>query len=131
MGKYAHTMAKTGLRIPGPDACTSPTEIPRLLELTYDDDPKVRRLAAKNLCGCHVRADHPEIWDRVLELLGDPDAGVRSDAVHALGDSSPKHRVHDFAAALEPLSNDPDRHLRKRVRKVLTAYRKTGSVNVL
>ena len=131
MGKYAHAMAKTGLPLPGGDACTAGADIPRLLELTYDDDPKVRRLAAKNLCGCHVRADHPEIWDRVLELLGDPDAGVRADAVHALGDSSPNHRVHDFAAALEPLYNDPDPHLRKRVRKVIMAYRRTGSVNVL
>ena len=131
MGKYAHTMAKTGLRLPGPDVCTTEAEIPRLLELTYDADPKVRSLAAKNLCGCHVRADHPEVWDRVLEMLGDPDAKVRADAVHALGDSSPRHRAHDFAAALEPLYNDPDPHLRKRVRKVINAYRRTGSVNVL
>ena len=131
MGKYAATMAKTGLHLPGPDSCTTEADIPRLLELTYDDDPKVRSLAAKNLCGCHVRADHPEIWDRILEMLGDPEAKVRSDAVHALGDSSPNHRVHDFAAALEPLYNDPDRQLRKRVRKVLNNYRRTGSVNVL
>ena len=131
MGKYAHAMAKTGLGLPGPGVCTTGDEIPKLLELTYDDDPKVRSLAAKNLCGCHVRADHPEIWDRIVELLADPEPQVRADAVHALGDSSPRHRAHDFAAALEPLYHDPDPHLRKRVRKVLTAYRRTGSVNVL
>lgn len=131
MGKYASAIAKTGLRIPGNDVCTTGAEIPKLLELTYDEDPLVRSLAAKNLCGCHVRADHPEIWDRIVELLDDPVADVRANAVHALGDSSPKHRAHDFAAALEPLYNDPDPHLRKRVRKVITAYRRTGSVNVL
>ena len=131
MGKYAHAMARSGLHIPGPDGCTTGAEIPKLLRLTYDDDPKVRSLAAKNLCGCHVRADHPEIWDRILELLDDPDVDVRANAVHALGDSSPNHRAHDFAAALEALYNDPDPHLRKRVRKVITAYRRTGSVNVL
>ena len=130
MGKYGHAIAKTGLGIPGA-SCTSAEDIPGLLELTYDEDPKVRRLAAKNLCGCHVRADHPEVWDRIHELLDDPDAGVRSDAVHALGDSSPNHLAHDTAARLEALYNDPDPKLRKRVRKVLSAYRRTGKVNVL
>jgi hypothetical protein len=38
-------MAKTGLSIPGPGACPSEDQIPQLLALTYDDDPKVRRLA--------------------------------------------------------------------------------------
>jgi HEAT repeat protein len=131
MGKYASAIAKTGLGLPGPATCTSGTDVPQLLELTHDADPMVRSLAAKNLCGCHVRTDRQEIWDRVLELLGDPEAGVRSDAVHALGDGSPNHRAHEFAAALEPLHNDPDPHLRKRVRKVLQHYRRTGSVNCL
>ena len=131
MGKYAHAIAKTGLPIPGGDVCTPAAEIPRILELTYDGDVKVRRLAAKNLCGCHVRADHPEVWERIYELLEDADAGVRGDAVHALGDSAPKHLAQRTAAALEPLYNDPDPVLRKRVRKVINAYRRTGSVNVL
>ena len=131
MGKYASAMAKSGLPIPGGSACTPEAEIPRILELTHDADVKVRRLATKNLCGCHVRADHPEVWERIYELLGDEDPGVRGDAVHALGDSSPNHLAHRTAAALEALYNDPDPALRKRVRKVLTAYRRTGSVNVL
>ena len=131
MGKYAHAIAKSGLPIPGGATCTPEAEIPRILELTYDEDVKVRRLAAKNLCGCHVRADHPEIWDRIYELLGDPDPGVRGDAVHALADSSPNHLAHRTAAVLEDLYNDPDPGLRKRVRKVVNAYRRTGSVNVL
>ena len=131
MGKYAHAIAKSGLPIPGGAACTPEAEIPRILELTYDEDVKVRRLAAKNLCGCHVRADHAEVWDRIYELLGDPDPGVRGDAVHALADSSPNHLAHRTAAALEDLYNDPDPGLRKRVRKVVNAYRRTGSVNVL
>ena len=131
MGKYAHAMEKTGLPIPGGNVCTPGSEVPRILELTYDEDVKVRRLAAKNLCGCHVRADHPEVWERIFELLDDPDAGVRSDAVHALGDSSPRHLAERIATALDGLRNDPDRDVRRRVRKVVNAYRRTGSVNVL
>jgi HEAT repeat protein len=130
MGKYAHAMATSGLGLPG-EACTPAAEIPRILELTYDDDPKVRRLAAKNLCACHVRADHPEVWARVFELLEDPVAGVRSDAIHALGDGSPRHLADEIAQALDGLRNDPDRDVRRRVRKVLQHYRRTGGVNVL
>ena len=131
MGAYKHAIDKTGLDIPGPDACTTPDDLDRILDLTHDDDPKVRRLAAKNLCGCHVRADHPPVWERIYELLDDPHPGVRSDAVHALGVSSPTHLASRTAAALERLHNDPDPKLRKRVRRVLLAYRQTGKVNVL
>jgi HEAT repeat protein len=129
MGKYAHAMATSGLGLP--DGCTPTAAIPRILDLTHDDDPKVRRLAAKNLCACHVRADHPEVWERIFELLDDPEPGVRSDAIHALGDSSPRHLADEIAQALDGLRNDPDRDVRRRVRKVLQHYRRTGSVNVL
>jgi HEAT repeat protein len=129
MGKYAHAMASSGLGLP--DGCTPAAAIPRILELSRDDDPKVRRLAAKNLCACHVRSDHPEIWDRVFELLDDPDPGVRSDAIHALGDGSPRYLADRIAAELDERRNDPDRDVRRRVRKVLQAYRRTGRVNVL
>ena len=129
MGKYAEAMAKTGLGLP--DGCTPTDAIPRILELSHDDDPKVRRLAAKNLCACHVRSDHPEIWDRVFELLDDPDPGVRGDAIHALGDGSPRYLADDIARALEGLRNDPDRVVRRQVKRVLEAYRRTGRVNVL
>jgi HEAT repeat protein len=130
MGKYAQATAKTGLEHPL-NGCTPKDEIDHILELTADDDPLVRRLALKNLCGCHVRADVPRVWDRLYDLIDDPDAGVRFEVVHAFGDSSPNHRAHEIAAAVERLYNDPDPHLRKRVRKLITHYRKTGSVNAL
>jgi HEAT repeat protein len=131
MATYAKATKRTGLRPPGGDARTSPDDIHELLELTNDDDPKVRRLATKNLCPCHVRADVPQVWDRLFDMLDDPDPGVRRDAVHALGDGSPRERAAEIASALEPLYNDPDRTVRKHVRRVVTAYRRTGRVNVL
>jgi hypothetical protein len=130
MGAYKQAIARSGLTHPG-NGCTPANEIDHILELTHDPDPSVRRLALKNLCGCHVRADVSAIWERLFEMVDDPDAGVRGEVVHAFGDSSPNWRSHEIAAAVERLYNDPDRHLRKRVRKLLTAYRKTGSVNAL
>lgn len=130
MGKYADVTARTGLEHPM-NGRTPKDEIDHILELTADPDPRVRRLALKNLCGCHVRADVPRVWDRLFELVDDPDPGVRFEVVHAFGDSSPNSRADEIAAAVELLANDPDRHLRKRVRKLLASYRRTGSVNVL
>ncbi len=129
MGAYRQVIA--GTELSHPRGRTPASEINRILELTGDPDPKVRRLALKNLCGCHVRSDVQAIWNRLFELVADPDAGVRFEVVHAFGDSSPKHRAHEIAAAVEPLYNDPDLHLRKRVRKLLKAYRRTGNVNAL
>lgn len=90
-----------------------------VLEFTHDPDPLVRRLAAKALCPCHVKADLPEVWDRLVEMTDDPDAGVRLDVVHALGDGSPRERGPEIALA-PPLD-----------REGLSAYRRTGRVNVL
>jgi hypothetical protein len=130
MGAYKQAIARSGLSHPG-DGGTPIREIERILDLTHDTDPKVRRLALKNLCSCHVRADVQPIWDRLHEMVDDPDPGVRFEVVHAFGDSSPNHRAHEIAAAVERLYNDPDLHLRKRVRKLLGHYRRTGSVNAL
>lgn len=64
-------------------------------------------------------------------MTNHPDPGVRLDVVHALGDGSPRDRATDIVGALEGLHNDPDPKVRKRVRYVLSSYRRTGRVNVL
>lgn len=129
MGKYTRTREKTGYGVP--EGRTLPDEIDSLIELSFDPDPMVRSAAAKHLCPCHVRADVPKVWDRIIQLVTDPEAVVRRDAVHALADGSPRERAHEIAAILEPMYNDPDAKVRRMVRKVVNAYRQTGSVNVL
>ncbi|HEX7167081.1 MAG TPA: HEAT repeat domain-containing protein [Acidimicrobiales bacterium] len=130
MGKYAYVEERTGFGLPR-DGRTRREDIPRLLDLTADDDPKVRAVAAKNLCPCHVKGDLPEVWERLYEMLHDPDARVRRDAVHALADGSPRERADEIAAALYQLRNDPERGIRRNVARVLREYRRTGRVNVL
>jgi hypothetical protein len=48
------------------------------LQRTCDPDPLKRKLALKDLCPCHVRADIPELWDRIFELLSDKEGMVNS-----------------------------------------------------
>ena len=61
------------------------------LQRTRDADPRKRKRALKDLCPCHVRADIPQLWDRIFECLQDEDGLVRDQALHALGDGSPQH----------------------------------------
>ncbi len=41
------------------------------LQRTYDTDPRKRKEALKDLCPCHVRADIPQLWERIFQLLSD------------------------------------------------------------
>jgi HEAT repeat protein len=125
MGKYDKAIAKTGLALEGH------APVAHALSCSYDSDPKVRRVAAKALCPCHVQANVPEVWERLIEMTSDDDVGVRLDVVHALADGSPRERAHDIAEVLERMYNDPDAKVRKRVRRVVSAYRRTENLNVL
>ena len=125
MGKYEKAAAKSGLGI------ESHAEVSEALSCSYDGDPKVRRLAAKAMCPCHVKANVPEVWNRLIEMTTDDDAGVRLDVVHALADGSPREYAGDIVATLERMYNDRDPKVRKRVRRVVNAYRRTGNLNVL
>jgi HEAT repeat protein len=131
MGKYDLVRARSGWAPPAGDATSRRADIPGLLSLSRDPDPRARRVAAKNLCPCHVRMNDPRIWRRLVELSQDPDPGVRSDAVHALADGSPRAFEQDVLQALAALANDPDRKVRRQVRRVLAAHRRSGTVNVL
>ena len=101
------------------------------LQRTHDPDPRKRKAALKDLCPCHVRADIPQLWDRIFEMLSDEEGCVRDQALHALGDGSPGHLEHRIIEAVEALYNDPFPDVKKKARKILNAYRRTGKWNVL
>lgn len=101
------------------------------LALTFDPDPKVRKLAVHNLCPCEVKHNVPPVWDRLLAMVDDPDAKVRSQVLHTLCDGSPKERHAQVVAAVQRMHDDPDPGLRRRVRHLLAQYRRTGKINVL
>lgn len=101
------------------------------LERTHDPNPLKRKQALKDLCPCHVRADIPALWDRIFELLHDEEGIVRDQALHALGDGSPRHLEARIIEAVESMYNDPHPDVKKKARRMLNAYRKTGKWNVL
>lgn len=124
------------VRSPAPDipparSRVPPQEIHAWLELTRHTDPKMRCKAVQALCPCHVKADDERIWLRLFELASDSDTRVRSQILHALGDGSPRSREAEVVAALQGMRDDPDLGLRRRVRRLLAHYRRTGKINIL
>ncbi|MFZ0681114.1 HEAT repeat domain-containing protein [Candidatus Binatus sp.] len=110
---------------------TPRSEIPRLLELSRDDDHRMRRKAIQALCPCEVKSHDPQIWDRFLEMADDPDPHVRRWIVHVLCDGSPSIYGTRILAVLEKFQRDPDERVKRRARKVLAAHRHSGTLNVL
>jgi hypothetical protein len=103
----------------------------RFLDETRDPDPRRRRLALKDLCPCHIKADVPEFWDRICTMTQDSDAGVRYQALHNLCDGSPRWREEAVIAAVSNLVGDPDREVRRTSHRILAMYRKTGRWNFM
>jgi len=106
-------------------------EIDEVLAQTYSCDPKERATALRQLCPCHLRRNVPHIWERVMEMAGDPEPGVRSNVLHLLADGSPRELESRVVAAIEGMLGDPDQKLRRRVRKLIGYYRRTGQINIL
>src|SRR5919199_5572789 len=69
-----------------------PAAVDTLLDLTDAPDAEVRNEAVRSLCPCHVQANIARVWDRLLLMVTDPDAGVRATVLHTLCDGSPHLR---------------------------------------
>jgi hypothetical protein len=110
---------------------TPRSEIPAWLELTRSPDLKDRRKALRSLCPCELKSDSAEVWERVLEMADDRDAGVRRWVIHVLCDGSPARYRDDILKLLESRYHDPDDRVRKAARRVLASYRRLGTVKVL
>lgn len=127
-GRFSRIAEEVGVGLPADERRTAKDALDRLLELSRSEESKARQLACKNLCTCHVRADDDRVWTRLLELVEDPDPRVRGDVIHAITDSTPAPRVQAVIQALDSCRNDPDERIRRRVRKTLAHYHRTGKV---
>jgi hypothetical protein len=128
VGRWSKIAEKAGVGVPAGEGRTAKDDLDGLLELSRSQDSRARQLACRNLCTCHVRADDDRVWTRLLDLVADPDPGVRGDVLHAITDSTPAPRVPAVIQALESRHNDPDAGIRRRARKTLAHYRRTGKV---
>ena len=98
---------------------------------THDPNPIKRKRALKELCPCHVKTDIPEVWERIFEMCDDEDGWVRDQALHSLGDGAPNHLEGRIVQVLEEKYNDPHPEVKRKARKMLNSYRRTGKWNVL
>ncbi|MGE4607355.1 MAG: hypothetical protein AAEJ52_11485 [Myxococcota bacterium] len=48
-------------------------EVDTILERTHHADPKERAWALRELCPCQIRVNVDAVWQRVIEMGGDPD----------------------------------------------------------
>lgn len=119
---------RVGVGIPVHGERRTKAQTEAFLELTYDDNPRVRQVAIRNLCPCHVQGDLPQVWDRLLELADDPDDGVRHDVLHTLIDGSPRRLRDQVVTVLEAMAKD--RIIRRARRQfamdALRRYHRTG-----
>ena len=100
------------------------------LEETFDQDPRVRKQATRELCPYEARHDVLLVWSRLFELTKDPDINVWRIALHTLINSSPHRYESEVIAALEGMRNNPDLKLRWWGRKQLARYSSTGMINL-
>jgi len=105
-------------------------DIHEFIARTKDNNASTRKKALKEMCPCHVKKEIPMIWDRVFEMVTDSSAIVRDQVVHTLCDGAPRSREDKVIETLEKMWNDPDDRVKKRVRRALGEYRRTGNWNI-
>ena len=104
-------------------------EIGPYLAMTYDHDPRVRRDAVAHLCPCHVKRNHDVVWERMVAMADDADPKVRPWVLHVLTDGSPRSRQAEVVAVLTRMQADMDPRLRRKARRILAQYRRSGDLN--
>jgi hypothetical protein len=130
MRQYEHVVRKTGWGVPPPGATTPVERVPELLELTCDTSPRVRRVAVKNLCICHVQQHVASVWERLLAMANDTDAGVRIDVLHALTDGAPREYEARVVNVVEGHLADPNPKVRRYAHYLRDRQKRLGRVNV-
>ena len=57
------------------------------IKKTKSENPKERLDAVKQMCPCKVKKDIDLFWNRIFEMVTDPDDNVRYQILHTICDS--------------------------------------------
>ena len=68
--------------------------------------------------------------DRICDMAQDEERDVRMMVLHTLCDGSPHSRLEDVLAALQVLGRDADPKIRRKARKALNSYQRSGRWNI-
>ena len=128
MGRLDAAAQRPQVDIPASRSRTTAEERARLIAACDSEHDTDRQLALFHLCSCHVQADDEVVWATLLRMLDDPSPKVRMQAVHAVTDSTPRPRIAAVVDALEARRNDSDDKIRRRIRKTLAHYGRTGKI---
>lgn len=106
-----------------------------------------RKRALGELCPCRVKDDVDEFWERVFDMVNDPDAAVRYQVLHTICDGSPGHLEDRVMDCVDELNRDSDKkvrfislrrlsihnvvQIRRAAHKVMASYRKSGKWNIM
>ena len=108
-----------------------PIDIETVIEQSKHANAEMRTEAVRMLCPCKLKFNYEPAWNRLLEMVTDPDVHVRRNVLHVLCDGSPRERETEVVQALERMYHDKDAKLRRHVRKLLAQYKRGGRINVL
>ncbi len=128
MGRLDAAAQRLAVSIPANRSRTTAEDRARLIAACDSEHDTDRQLALFHLCSCHVQANDDDVWAVLLRMLDDPSPKVRMQAVHAVTDSTPRPRIDAVVAALEARRNDADDKIRRRIRKTLAHYARTGKI---
>ena len=111
--------------------CRATCDLDEIVKLLSHSDAAVRIAALEEVCPCRMDEDDDAVWSTVCSMVSDLDLGVRKQVLHTLCDGSPEHRETQIIEAVESLSREEDRDLRRMVNKVLANFRRTGEWNIM
>jgi len=105
--------------------------IDELIALTHHTNPHIRLKALQQMCPCHTQENIEKFWKRMFEIVEDPELGIRKQVLHNLCDGSPMEYEKEVMDAVEILSHDSDKDLKRMCHKILANYRTTGKWNIM
>ena len=111
--------------------CRNTDDIDLILEYTHSEDNDVRLEAVKQLCPCKVQKDIEVFWERVFEMVADPDVRIRKRVLHIICDGSPERLEDKMYEAVYDYGRDADSDIRRTAHKVMATYERTGKWNIL